>query len=570
MKRYFAEIIIAFIVIAFALRLNFFAFISSAIRKWLNSAPKHKQEKPSVVYFILIVFLLSTFTFLLIYKVDEIPIPYHADEAGMAYDAKSLAEYGVDRFLYKNPVYFINFGGGMNALYTYLAVPAIKTFGYNVVSVRLPAIILSLVSAMFLTYVIQKEYGNIASVFMMLLFCCIPFSIMHSRWGLESYLFFPMMVISSCFLHRAVRINKIWMYFITGISFGITLYSYAISYVFIPLFLGVICLYLLFIHHIKWTELIALCIPLFLLAIPLLLLLAVNYGFIDEIRTPYISIPKLPVFRHNDIGIGNVLKNLKLNKNNIFYRTLIYDFNPSNVIIKFGTFYYFTLPIIFWGFILCTKRSIGQLKNKKTSLDMMMVWLFLSAFMVSLTLDGINVNRACEMYIPLFYFLCIGILAMYQNRKPAAFAACGLILCLSASFLHYYFVEYPNDMPKIGILNSVDDFRSALLYADNIDKEKPVTIINGDRPQPYIYTLLALNIDPYTFNEGKNQIGEWVLDFNKYHFRINFPYEEYTTDSIYIFMELNEIPENIDTYGFTCKDINAIRVCYRQDSYKSE
>ena len=110
MKRYFAEIIIAFIVIAFALRLNFFAFISSAIRKWLNSAPKHKQEKPSVVYFILIVFLLSTFTFLLIYKVDEIPIPYHADEAGMAYDAKSLAEYGVDRFLYKNPVYFINFG----------------------------------------------------------------------------------------------------------------------------------------------------------------------------------------------------------------------------------------------------------------------------------------------------------------------------------------------------------------------------------------------------------------------------------------------------------------------------
>ena len=570
MKNYLAEFLIGGLIILFSIRIDLLALIRNVLHELFHSAPATIQEKPTWHYFLLMAVMFCMFTFLLFYKVDEIPIPYHADEAGMAYDAKSLTEYGVDRFLYKNPVYFINFGGGMNALYTYLAIPAIKTFGYNVVSVRLPAIILSLISALFLVYVIRTEYGNAASVFMMLLFCSIPFSIMHSRWGLESYLFFPMMVISNCFLYRSIRTNKIWMYFITGISFGITLYSYAISYVFIPLFLGVICLYLLFTRQIKWTELIALGLPLFLLAIPLLLLLAVNYGIIDEIRTPYISIPKLPVFRQNDIGIGNVLKNLKFNKNNIFYRIFIYDFNPSNVIIKFGTFYYFTLPIILWGFILCIKNSIGQLNNKKTSLDLMMIWLLFSAFMVSLTLDGINVNRACEIYIPLIYFLCIGILAMYQKRKPAAFAACSVMLCLTASFLHYYFIEYPNDMPKIGILNSVDDFRSALLYADNIDKEKPITIINGDRPQPYIYTLLALDIDPYTFDEGKNQSGGWILDFNKYHFRINFHYEEYTTDSIYVFMEIDEIPENIDTYGFTCKDFNAIRVCNKQDSYKSE
>lgn len=570
MKRYFAEIIIAIIVIAFALRLNLISFIISAIQKWLNSAPKQKLEKPSVVYIILIVLLFSIFAFLLIYKADEIPIPYHADEAGMAYDAKSLAKFGVDRFLYKNPVYLINFGGGQSALYAYLATFCIKIFGYSILSVRIPAILLSILSAFVFVITIRKEYGNTASVILALLFCVLPFSIMHSRWGLDCYLFFPMMIISNCSLYTAVRTNKIWQFTLSGIFFGITLYSYAISYVFIPLFLGILFIYLLYIRQIKWNRILALGASLFITAIPLLLLLAVNYGIIDEIRTSFISMPKLLVFRQSDISFRNIITNLKPNKNNIFYRIFVYDFNPSNVIIQFGTLYYFSLPIILWGFVLCIKQSIEQIKNKKISLDMLMFWLFLSAFVVSLTLNGINVNRACEIYIPLIYFLCTGLLAIYQLRKSAAILTCLIFAAFSISFLHYYFTEYPKKMPEIGILNSVDDLRDALNYAASIDSEKQITIIHGDRPQPYIYTLLALDIDPYTFDEGKNQIGEWVLDFDKYHFRINFHNEEYTTDSIYIFMELNEIPENIDTYGFTCNDFNAIRVCYKQDSYKSE
>ena len=304
----------------------------------------------------------------------------------------------------------------------------------------------------------------------------------------------------------------------------------------------------------------ALGVPLFIIAIPLLLLIAVNRGIIDEIRTSFLSIPKLPVFRQSEIGFRNIVTNLAPNKNNIFYRILIYDFNPSNVIIKFGTLYYFTLPVIFWGFVLCTKRCIDQIKNKIFSLDLLMVWLFFSAFTVSLTLDGINVNRACEIYIPLIYFLCTGFLAIYRLRKSAAIAACLIFAAFSASFLHYYFTEYPKEMPEIGILNSVDDLRDALNYAASIDSEKQVTIIHGDRPQPYIYTLLALDIDPYTFDKGKNQAGGWVLDFEKYHFRTDFFPAQYSADSIYVFMEPNKIPENMDTYGLDHKDFNVIRV----------
>ena len=568
MKIYLAEFLIGGLIILFALRTDLLKYIRNALRKWFHAAPETIQEKPTPLYFILTAVLFCLFAFLLFYKTDEIPIAYHADEAGMAYDAKSLANYGVDRFLYRNPVYLINFGGGQSVLYAYLAALCIKIFGYSVLSVRIPAILLSILSAAIFVITIRREYGNASAVILALLFCGLPFSIMHSRWGLDCYLFFPMMIISGCFLYAAIRTNKIWLFSISGIFFGITLYSYAISYVFIPLFLGILFIYLLYTGQIKWNRISAIGAPLFVIAIPLLLQTAVNYGIIDEIRTSFISMPKLPVFRQSEIGFRNIITNLAPNKNNIFYRILVYDFNPSNVIIKFGTLYYFTFPVIFWGFVLCTKRCIDQIKNKFFSLDLLMVWLFFSAFAVSLTLDGINVNRACEIYIPLIYFLCIGFLAIYRLRKSAAITACLIFIAFSISFLHYYFTEYPKEMPGIGILNSVDDMRDALNYAASIDSEKQITIIHGDRPQPYIYTLLALDIDPYTFDREKNQSGGWVLDFEKYHFRTDFFPNQYSVDSIYVFMEPNKIPENMDTYGLDHKDFNVIRVYY--ESGKTE
>lgn len=566
MKNYSAEFLIGGLIILFALRIDLLTYIRNILHKWFHSAPETIQEKPSPLYFILMTVLFCLFAFLLFYKVDEIPIAYHADEAGMAYDAKSLADYGVDRFLYHNPVYLINFGGGQSVLYAYLAAFCIRIFGYSVISVRIPAILLSILSAGIFVITIRKEYGNAAAVILAWLFCVLPFSIMHSRWGLDCYLFFPMMIISCCSLYSAIKRGKTTAYIISGIFFGITLYSYAIAFLFIPLFLGVFCFYLLIAKRINWLQLFSLGVPLFIIAIPLMLLLAVNYDLIGEIHTSFISVPKLPVFRNNNIGFEYILNNLKFNKNNVFYRIFVYDFNPSNVVPKYGTLYYFTLPIILWGFVLSCRQSIRHIKEKKSSLDILMLWLFLASFAVSLMLDSINVNRACEIYIPLMYFLCTGFLVIFRQRKTAAIAALLIFAAFSAGFLHFYFTEYPEEMKTIGILNSVDDLRDALNYAESIDSGKQITIIHGDRPQPYIYTLLALDIDPYTFDKGKNQAGGWVLDFDKYHFRTNFFPDQYSADSIYVFMESNEIPENMETYGLASKDFNLIRVYHEKHS----
>ena len=177
----------------------------------------------SGAYRISTIVLFICFAFLLIYKVDEIPVPYNVDEAASAYDALSLVKYHCDRFLYRFPVYFINFGGGQNALYTYLIAGFIKVFGFSVLTVRLPAILFSLLSVYVFSRVIREEYGNTASVLSVFFFCILPFSIMHSRWGLDAYLLFPMMIFSVTMFYHAIRQKKSRWFLLSGIVFGLTL-----------------------------------------------------------------------------------------------------------------------------------------------------------------------------------------------------------------------------------------------------------------------------------------------------------------------------------------------------------
>ena len=86
--------------------------------------------------------MCSIFTFLCI---DKIPMAWHPDEAGSAYDAWCIANYGVDRYRMSYPVLFTNFGGGgQSALYTYMASFFVKIFGMSLYVFRIPAAIMSL------------------------------------------------------------------------------------------------------------------------------------------------------------------------------------------------------------------------------------------------------------------------------------------------------------------------------------------------------------------------------------------------------------------------------------------
>lgn len=67
--------------------------------------------------------------------IGEVPKGIHIDEAGMAYDAYSISEYGTDRYGNQFPLYLENFGQGQSVMCMYLISPFIKLFGLNLYSI---------------------------------------------------------------------------------------------------------------------------------------------------------------------------------------------------------------------------------------------------------------------------------------------------------------------------------------------------------------------------------------------------------------------------------------------------
>lgn len=561
MIRYAAEASAGSLIIIFALLTCHGETLREKISGFLSESGQAENRRPEKSYWIRIVLVLTCFAFALFYKVREIPVPYNVDESGTTYDALSLLHYGVDRYLYKNPVYFINFGGGQSALYTYLTVFSIRLFGYSVLSVRLPAIVFSLLSAFCFARMMRKRSGENAAVLSLALFCMVPFSIMHSRWGLDAFLLFPMLIISCTALYEAVSTQKKGLFLLTGLLYGITLYTYAISYIFLPLFLALLLPYLLKSKKIGWVHLFIMGIPLFILAVPLMLMLAVNRRLISEIRTPLFSIPRLLVYRRGEISFGSILPYFRLSRDNIFYRLLINDKLGFNTVPRFGTLFHFSLPFIIFGFVLCIRNGIKLSAGKDFPVDFMVLCAFISALFTSLLIKDVNVNKANEIYFPLIWFVCTGIGIIWRKRKPACILAFAIYAFLSGSFLHYYFTGFPAAIERSWEFSSVEDLKEALDFANSIEKERKQVIIIG-RDEPYINTLLTLDVDPYSFSEGKRMNGSNVTGFNEYEFMRQMQWSGIPENPVYIFRDIMDIPWVMDVAGFETRDFGTMRVFY--------
>jgi len=510
-------------------------------------------------YWIALPILFCLFAFLLFYKVDEIPVPFNVDEAGTAYDAWSIANYHCDRFLYRFPVYFINYGGhGSSGLYTYLAAAAIKLFGFSPVSVRLPAILLSLFSALALTLTIRSVLGNTASLITLGFFCILPFSFMHSRWGLDAYLLFPMLIFSLAVFYYAIRSGKTRWFVLSGLVFGLTLYSYSVSFMVVPMLLGINLVYLLIVRKISWKNIFAMGIPLFLLAVPLMMMLAINNGLMGEIRTRFFSIPQLISYGVTEIGLVNVINCLKFGPNNVFYNIFVNDNLLYNVVPAFGTVYYVSIPLFLYGMFLSVKRCIKAIKERTISFDMLMLSIFLSVLLISMIIDKTNVNRSSGIFIPVIYSLTLGCLEILKKSRLAAILTAALYLVSFGFFIHYYFTGFPKDLESDILFASISDLDEALDFAETVYQDDETVYVLG-RSRPYIYTLLSLQADPYSFNEKMVlSYDDYVKVYDKYRFRL----DAVLPDCIYIFTDLNDIPAEIEKYNFLSKQFGSVIVYY--------
>lgn len=490
--------------------------------------------------------ILLVAIFVRFYKIGDIPQGLHVDETGMAYDSFCLANFRVDRYLNHLPVYLINFGGGQSALYAYLSAIFVKLFGLGIMQVRMPAFILNILAIIASYFMVKKHVGKKSALLFMALFAITPWNIMASRWGLDCNLLAPLSVISICFLLKA---EKIIDYIIAGMLFGITLYTYALSYLIIPIFLVFTLSYMLYNKKITIKKIIIFGIPIIIFAIPLLLMILVNNGYINEIKG-FITIPKLPEYRGNEISVSKIKDNFLLINNLFTNDDLVYNALP-----EFGTLYKIGVPLTIAGIFIELYHFIKNIKNKKFEINSIVFILFISVFICMLLIDTPNINRANAIYFPLIFFTYTTIKLIYKRYKSIFVIIIIIYIFYFIKFEKFYFTEYnqkynnqpyfENDlMIAINIVNSRENFK---------DKKIDIYTLSAE---PYIYVLYLTQMSPYEFNLEKDNAN----NFDKYVFNST----EINENSVYIIKDNGDfVYELVYLNGFSAEQYGNYIVCFK-------
>lgn len=491
--------------------------------------------KNQILTIIFVVFLFTRLLFL-----NEVPFGLHVDEAGMAYDAFSLANWGVDRYLNSYPVYLINYGDGQSALYAYMTMFLIKLFGLSILTIRLPAVIIS-ISTFFIGYksitdiLNSKYYGYLFA----LLFTILPYFIMQSRFGLDCNLMMGLSSMMLYFIHKMIKVRSKCSYFLAGLFSGLILYTYALSYIVMPIFLIIIVLYMMWTKTLTLRYVPFFIIPLLILAFPLILMVFVNSMDLDPIQFIGITVPKLPNYRGSGFTITKFSENLKLIIKSVF----MYDQLTYNSFIKFYTMYKISIPFILIGILKGLFELFKSLKLRLYS-PILIYWFFaLSVFIMGILLsEQLNTNKLNGIFFSIIILLIYGIyeteklIKMFINHPIfIKLFYVSLITLYSISFIgfaKYYYFEYKFDIYPQTLFTHTFIEEIDYIESNNVHHKIVYTENNIDSNfQGYIYFLLSANVSPYEFMNRK------LIEGYK-NYRFGMP-EEINLDAYYIVLKIN-------------------------------
>jgi len=188
------------------------------------------------------IFLISIFLigfFLRFYKLGQLPNSFSPDEVAQGYTAYSLIKTGKDEWNQSWPLSLKSFGDYKPPLQTYLIIPAIKLFGLNTFSIRLPNALLSslaIISTYFLAHIL---FNNTSIALLSALIIAIsPWHLPMSRIGLEANL-------HTFFMPLAIYLflkNKPTSLIFSSLLFSLTTFSYHSVKLFVPLVIFVLFL----------------------------------------------------------------------------------------------------------------------------------------------------------------------------------------------------------------------------------------------------------------------------------------------------------------------------------------
>ncbi len=456
------------------------------------------------------IFLLFGITRL--WQLTTLPYGMHVDEAGMAYDAWCLSQYGVDRYLKCWPVYLINYGGGQSVLYAYLCAALIRIFGYSAWVVRMPAVIFSFLNLIFGMKLVRRQYPQREMMPMILggMLTVCPYFIMAGRFGLDCNLMLGMSTVFLYCLTVAIESEKIGRYVLAGIAGGLLLYTYVLTYLIVPLFLAVTIIYLIRVKRFLPEGWVAMAIPLGMLAFPLILVQLVNILNLEEFQLGCFTITKLEGYRASEIGMFQFEKLWKALRSIFLGDALKYNSAPG-----YTNLYRITIVFCIFGLAVALGKLWDSVKKRELQIPVLTLLWFISILFFESHIDA-NVNKINGIFLTVVLLaaegmetllhICGRIVRQTWAFKVKAGIVTGLIcvytFCFADFAVYYYGGTYMADNYMITYFSVPMAEAIDFIAQDPILCRKKTQTAEDLRVTEIFYALDLLK-SPYTFEIGR-------------------------------------------------------------------
>lgn len=378
-----------------------------------------------------------------IWQFGLIPGGINQDGAMAAVDGKALADYATDRFGTFMPAHLQAWGyGQMSCLLSYLIAVFVKIWGLNVITARLPQLIVSMAGGVFFYLFVKDLFGKNTGLAAAVFVAVNPWHFLQSRWAIDCNLLPHFFIAAMYFFNKGMCKKKypgrIFIY-VSMVLFALCMYCYGVTVYTIPPLLLVMAVYYTAGKRLKLSEVFLGAGIYILVAWPFLLTMAVNYFKWDTIKLPFVTIPYFPdSVRSRDILLfsENPLGQLGANIRALLNATLLQKKDlPWNDMEGFGTMYLCTMPFVFAGFVQFARQKTEGIKS-------LAVFTLLAGIMAGLLTNNVNVNRINLVYYGMMIFAVLGIVFTVRAIQGFLWMDMAMYAVLAGMMVFTYFGSY--------------------------------------------------------------------------------------------------------------------------------
>lgn len=516
--------------------------------------------------FLVIIFIVGIL--LRLYRLGEVPVGLHRDEAFLGYNAYSILKTGADMSGNFLPLHIKSFLFSP-ALYSYFSIPFINIFDLSIFSVRFASALFGSLTIL-VTYFLVCELIRISKVrinanelglISSFLLAISPWHINLSRTATENTVVVFFIALATLIFFLYLNINKRYLLILSFFCFFITLFIYQAPRVFLPFFIPLLILLYPKVNSNK-DKISKLILFFIIILVPLLVLFntrdlslrirtvsifatAETKLTIDEqIRTD--GVFRTPVFLTRIFHNKPIAYSQQFLENYFSHFSYNFLFTDKSLPDRYrvplvGLLYVLELPLILVGIFRLMKE------NKKLFI-FLIGWIAIVPIGSALTFDDIpNLQRTLLVFPALSIIEAFGVFQLLEFLKKRNWLKIlGAILVLIFIYnMTFYLHQYYTHALRYRPWYRQDGYRKLVEKVNIFLKEDKKAIITDRESSPTIFFLFFSKYSPLAFQrETKNTK---MKDFD----RISFGKLEFSQE---------ECPLKIDKNGAVIKEKDVVYV----------